>query len=428
MSKIDSEQGAGAGLFDGFQGYRTATSEDYGEVLSSGLLVPDTNVLLNLYRYNAQTRTDLLAVLQRVGDRLWVPHQVSAEFWRNREAALRDPSDMAEATVEALEDQLQQVLSVLRRWANRIALPQDRLEELRETVEGPFTVLTSVVDEFTDAIPDEPNWDTNNDQVLVQLEGVLDGYVGPPLDSEHEEAAIEEGHRRLEAGVPPGFADKGKVGDDAVGDYLVWEQTIREAERRQLDVLLVTGDVKDDWWRRERGEIRGPRPELVEELKERAGTRLFMLRPESLLFHARSVLQVEVSAESLQEVERVDRSVSVGGSGGWTAAALAALLDRLAVEAPVQEAVIVVAAQQDGFVSREEVYQLGGYDETRTLRGFTRPVRRIAQTFRDRGVIPPGAIDVLEAEYDATVSYVQAAGFRVPMELVRLLLEIAGGS
>lgn len=428
MSTIDSEQGAGAGLFDGFQGYRTATSEDYGEVLSSGLLVPDTNVLLNLYRYNAQTRTDLLAVLQRVGDRLWVPHQVLAEFWRNREAALRDPSDMAEATVEALEDQLQQVLSVLRRWANRIALPQDRLEELRETVEGPFTVLTSVVDEFTDAIPDEPNWDTNNDQVLVQLEGVLDGHVGPPLDSEHKEAAIEEGHRRLEAGVPPGFADKGKVGDDAVGDYLVWEQTIREAERRQLDVLLVTGDVKDDWWRRERGEIRGPRPELVEELKERAGTRLFMLRPESLLFHARSVLQVEVSAESLQEVERVDRSVSVGGSGGWTAAALAALLDRLAVEAPVQEAVIVVAAQQDGFVSREEVYQLGGYDETRTLRGFTRPVRRIAQTFRDRGVIPPGAIDVLEAEYDATVSYVQAAGFRVPMELVRLLLEIAGGS
>jgi hypothetical protein len=76
-------------------------------------------------------------------------------------------------------------------------------------------------------------------------------------------------------------------------------------------------------------------------------------------------------------------------------------------------------------VSREEIYQLGGYDETRTLRGFTRPARRIAQSFRDRGFVPPGAIDVLEAEYDAQVSYVQAAGFRVPAELVPLLSEMA---
>ncbi|MDP9203295.1 MAG: PIN-like domain-containing protein [Gemmatimonadota bacterium] len=428
MSTVDSNQRVGAGLFDGFQGFRTVTPEDYGEVLTSGMLVPDTNVLLNLYRYNAKTRTDLLAVLERVGDRLWIPHQVVAEFWRNREAALRDPSDMAEATVEALENQVQQVISILRRWANRIALPQDRLDELRETVEGDFTALTTVVDEFTDATPDEPTWDTNKDPVLVQLQGVLEGRVGSPLDPESLDAAVKEGHRRIQAGLPPAFADSGKVGDDAVGDYLVWEQTIREAETRQVDVLLVTGDVKDDWWRRERGEIRGPRPELVEELKARAGARLFMLRPESLLFHARSVLQVEVSAESLQEVERVDRFVSIGGSGGWTTASLDALLQRLAVEAPVQESAIELAAQQDGFVSREEVYQLGGYDETRTLRGFTRPVRRIAQTFRDQGIIPPGAIELLEAEYDAQVSYVQAAGFRVPIELVPLLSEIAQGS
>lgn len=428
MTGIETPQEAGAGLFDGFQGYRTPTPEDYGRVLTGGLVVPDTNVLLNLYRYNAQTRTDLLAVLERIGDRLWVPHQVMSEFWRNREAALRDPSDLAEATVAALEDQLQQVLSILRRWANRIALPQGRLDELRETAEAGFDSMTSVLDEFTDATQDEPVWNTNNDQVLGQLEGVLNGRVGSPLDPESQEAAVKEGQHRLVAGIPPGFADKGKESDDAVGDYLVWEQTLREAERRRLDVLLITGDVKDDWWRRERGEVRGPRPELVEELTERAGTRLFMLRPESLLFHARSVLQVEVSAESLQDVERVDRSFSVGGSGGWTTASLSALLDRLVVEAPVQEAAIELAAQQDGFVSREEVYQLGGYDETRTLRGFTRPVRRIAQTFRDRGIIPPQAIEVLEAEYDSQVSYVQAAGFRVPIELVPLLLEIAEGS
>ena len=57
------------------------------------MVVPDANVLLNLYRYTDQARDDLLSVLERLGNQLWVPHQVLVEFWRNRDAVLRDPRD-----------------------------------------------------------------------------------------------------------------------------------------------------------------------------------------------------------------------------------------------------------------------------------------------------------------------------------------------
>ncbi len=46
------------GLYDGFEAYRTPTEVDYRRLLTSGLVVPDTNVFLNLYRYNDETRTD----------------------------------------------------------------------------------------------------------------------------------------------------------------------------------------------------------------------------------------------------------------------------------------------------------------------------------------------------------------------------------
>ena len=118
------------------------------------------------------------------------------------------------------------------------------------------------------------------------------------------------------------------------------------------------------------------------------------------------------------------RSLAISSSGGWTRATMAALMDRLASEGPVQHACIALAATQDGFVTRDQVYELGDFDASRTLRGFTRPVRRIAQVFRDRAMIPPEAVEVLEAEYDSSVSYVQAAGFRVPSELVPILQEI----
>lgn len=78
------------GLDDEFRDYLTPADDDYQSVMSSGLVVLDANVLLNLYRYATSTREDLFNVLRKLGDRLWVPHQVAHEFWKNRENALED--------------------------------------------------------------------------------------------------------------------------------------------------------------------------------------------------------------------------------------------------------------------------------------------------------------------------------------------------
>jgi len=52
------------GLFDGFESYRTPTEADYRGLLTSGLIVPDTNVFLNLYRYNERNTQRFLVRLE----------------------------------------------------------------------------------------------------------------------------------------------------------------------------------------------------------------------------------------------------------------------------------------------------------------------------------------------------------------------------
>ena len=42
------------------------------------------NVLLNLYRYQSSTRDDLIKVLKKLSDRIWIPYHVGLEFGRNR--------------------------------------------------------------------------------------------------------------------------------------------------------------------------------------------------------------------------------------------------------------------------------------------------------------------------------------------------------
>ena len=133
------------------------------------------------------------------------------------------------------------------------------------------------------------------------------GRIGAMLNKEEYVEAITEAKTRANSKTPPGYKDSGKDPVASAGDYLVWLQTIRYAKLKKRDVLFVTGDIKEDWWRREHGELRGPRPELVEEMKDQASVRLFILRPESLLLQARKALQINVHDESVQDIERVDQ-------------------------------------------------------------------------------------------------------------------------
>lgn len=128
-----------------------------------------------------------------------------------------------------------------------------------------------------------------------------------------------------------------------------------------------------------------------------------MLRPAVLLSIAREALQVSVSDESVANTDTVDRLVSEAEArkldGDWNADAIEELLDRLQWEGPVQREVILQAAAAGGFIGRDTVYAIGEYPEERSLRGFTRPITRLTQGFRDSERVDESAVDLLEARY-----------------------------
>jgi hypothetical protein len=296
-------------MFDGFSGYVTPTAEDWKGVLANGMVVVDTNVLLNLYRYNQGARETLLATLGKFDARLWVPHQVMEEFWRNRDSALEDPEKQLGQSVTALRAGLEKSFSDLRHWVNRVSLGREGAAELESILSDAMEAVIEKMGSVVTASGVEMERDTGQDKIVLALSELLDGKVGENLTADERAAAIIEGRRRIERQIPPGYEDRKKQarGDDTeVGDYLVWLQLMAEAKRRGQDVLFVTGDAKEDWWRMRNKIGLGPRNELSEELLETAGARLFMLKPERLLAYARDFLHVAVSEDSVQNVEMVE--------------------------------------------------------------------------------------------------------------------------
>lgn len=411
---------AGAGIYDDFPGYRLPSDEDLEAALRSALVVVDANVLLNLYRYNESTRDDLLVVLRRLGDRLWVPHQVLREFWRNHLGVLVSRGAGTDQALTALSRQQRATTEAIRQWAKTVAVEVRYENHLVAKVDALYADLEKEIRAHAPAASDAASG-TASEPVLQELELLLDGKVRRQPPKEEWQAAVKEGNERAVRQEPPGYRDAEKADSDlpegAAGDYLVWIQATEEAARRNLDLLLVTGDEKEDWWWRHRTEFLGPRVELVSEFKGRCGRQLYMMRPIDLLKRS-SALQVTVRKESVDDVERVSREKQERSQ--WSASGVAALLERLETEGRDQAEVIRFAAMHGGTIKREEVYEVCGFEDERMLRGFTLPTTRITRDLQQDGIVAEDVEPVLTTVYRGGV---KAAAFRIPPEMAAILMQ-----
>lgn len=405
------------GLFEGFEHYRVLGSQHIRGALREGMLVLDTNVLLNLYRYNDKTVDDLLKVASAAGDRLFVPHQVVNEFWRNRQSVIASLGTASKDAQAALSKNSVSTKDAIGRWAKSVAIPDAERDALLADVERFFSGLqTRIGDEPIRVATHTP---TDRDALLVKIAALVEGAVGAALSDEEWEEAVAEGERRVENSIPPGYMDVDKLESDlpegASGDYLVWRQLLAEGAARRCDCVLITADTKEDWWNRgERGVPIGPRRELVAEYLAASGRRLFLLEPAGLVRYS-GALGVGTSPESLQDIERVRDERP--DAQPWTLEYVRAVLGELDAQGQTQADVIREAIELGGRISRARVYEIDGRDEGQMLRGFTRPVKRVISELEAADVLPAGLSPLLDAVYEAGV---KSSHFSVPGEVVRL--------
>ncbi len=322
-----------------------------------------------------------------------------------------------EQALNALDKQQRAAADALHQWAKTTAIETSERDALINKITTLYGELERIIQTHAPGTPTMVG-SASDEPVLRELEALLDRKVGPAPDDVDRQAAVDEDNARVSRQQPPGYLDAEKIDSNlpegAAGDYLVWHQTLQEATRRNLDVLLITGDEKEDWWWRYRSEFLGPRVELAAELRATCERRLFMMRPIDLLKRA-ATLKITVSRESVDDVERVSRETTMGPT--WSAQGVNALLEYLEIEGCEQEKIIRVAAARGGTIIRDEIYQVCGYDDDRMLRGFTRPTARITAELQRAGLVAEDVEPALTPIYRG----VKAEAFRIPTEMVAIL-------
>lgn len=113
---------------------------------------------------------------------------------------------------------------------------------------------------------------------------------------------------------------------------------------------------------------------------------------------------------------------------GWTTQLAAALDGKLRMRGrSVQADAIAAAARAGGFIDREAVYAIGGYDRGRSLNGFTKPVVGAVRELIDEGRLPETAAAPLSTEYDPNnASFQRARGFSMPADVAEIFVGAVG--
>jgi hypothetical protein len=282
-----------------FPGYYRPSAKELASMWDTGIFVLDANVLLNLYRYTPDTAEELLGILKAISDRIWVPHQAALEYHRNRLNVIAQQREAYAEIHDFLQKSRNQIEGKLNAYLRH---PYVDVRSILQDIDNAFEKIDRHLEERKKSHPDL----FDKDNLRNEITKIFDGKVGALYTPEELRAVYKEGEERYKRSIPPGYSDaRDKPGDEKYGDLVLWLQVIDKAREAQNPVILVTDDVKEDWWWRFGGKIVSPQPQLVDEMLTKAKCAFYMYRSDQFMEYAREHLKRKVDQQAIDEVRKV---------------------------------------------------------------------------------------------------------------------------
>ena len=285
-----------------FAEYYRLSDERIKEIWEDSVIVFDTNVLLNLYRYNEDTCKEFIKVIEFYKNRLWIPYQVGFEFHRRREDIIRKNAAAYKTLGAKLSESLIKAVDALSSDFSRH--PYINMSEIRKKVEKCANTIVKSLEKQEESHPDY----LKDDFVLNEVTRLFNGRVGTDFSEEDLEKTYKEGEKRYSNQIPPGYCDaknkKDKGNRSLYGDLIVWLQTISYSKEQKRNIIFVTDDHKPDWWDKVEGN-HTPRKELIKEFVNTTECGIIIYDSSRFLEYAKRNKELKISKKTLNDVVKI---------------------------------------------------------------------------------------------------------------------------
>ncbi|GAA4072714.1 hypothetical protein GCM10022389_17650 [Flavobacterium cheonanense] len=281
-----------------FPGYYKKSEEEIKKIWELGIIVFDTNVLLNLYRYSDSTRDTILDLVSKFSKQIFLPHQAGLEYNRNRYEVI---AEQEKAYKEFLE-KISQIQKDLQSTNKPPFLSLKVDSDLNSVFEHVSTEVKDSIQKYCDFLKDDP--------IYNKISELFKNKISKSFTDEELSLIYKEGEERYKAKMPPGYEDeKTKDGNRKFGDLVLWKQVIELAKDLKKDIILITDERKSDWWWKIKdGRNMGPRQELIEEIKSQANVDFHMYSSERFLSYGQSFLKEKINQKALEEIQAMKKA------------------------------------------------------------------------------------------------------------------------
>ncbi len=275
--------------------------EKLAELWDRAVFVFDTNALVDAYRLSASAREHFFQLLERLQPRLWLPFQAASEFFGARLSETKQD-------IKAYEDAIRHAKGLLPKLTRRSRplLNASTMATAQQSINAVEAELRAGLERVTKRVSSDP---TSSDPIVRRLLALFERHSGtrPPENLARERLAAAK--ERMRQKVPPGYMD------DGAGDALLWLETLDYAKATGTDVILVTGDMKEDWWTSECGRTTGPREEMIREFRAHTGRDAWIYKSRRFISLASDRVGHPISTNVVREIS--EGFFTVGGDARY---------------------------------------------------------------------------------------------------------------
>lgn len=357
------------------------------EILKGGIIVFDTSALLDLYYYSLETKKEIFDnVFKYLSKRLWIPSQVYFEYLKNKDIVSEKPISTYKNLIERKSKgdnggHIKSIVDFAKKLSDEnLSGIMQQIKTLKEqTLDGkkhPYLTPTIYeeyelkIKEYEKTTIDFINCTKNFKEAFskeiekriteIQSNNSLDDIdkkiqecfqIGKEYSYAKMIEIANEGKFRYEQQIPPGYKDElNKIGLQKYGDLYVWKQVLDYAHSQRKDFILVTNDVKSDWFEEDR---ETPRFELLKEFNGIANKSIWMLSMKNFLWEINSLLDNQLDEDIFVDIDKVQENKENS------------LQNEDAVNEMLQEVI------QD--ILREDIYLIDLIPQNEAIRVFNNP-------------------------------------------------------
>lgn len=262
----------------------------------------DANMLLNIYRYTPETQGKFFAILERLKERIWIPHQAASEYFKRREDVIQSQLKVYDEVTAKLDADLEKLAKQLEETYRRH--PSIKIESVVEQIKTALAQAKSSLERDKEKHPDF----SDSDPLCEKVVELFDGKTGEGFNDAELAKIYEEAEERFKILRPPGFSDaKNKGIPEKYGDVVIWFELIEHAKNEKKQLVFVTDDRKEDWWVKKSGKTIFARLELLEEFQKKTNTSIYIYVSEQFIEYAFKFFDVEDAQAAVEEVQEVRR-------------------------------------------------------------------------------------------------------------------------